>query len=168
MKKIKLLFKGKVKYNSLLLGILSITTVIRLALFPQNNVWIMNIPAAILIKLFTKTTMHIQDLVFKSATLAISHSVFAVMLLLFILSCVIYIKKKPKAYFVLNTVQFVVWGLMIGTANFSAVQFFANITGAVAICSPILGLVVFFIVNTVRVKKAMEEEKEKDDTDGNE
>ena len=94
MKKIKLLFKGKVKYNTLLLGILSITTVIRLALFPQNNVWIMNIPAAILIKLFTKTTMHIQDLVFKSATLAISHSVFAVMLLLFILSCVIYIKKR--------------------------------------------------------------------------
>ena len=163
MNKIKSLFKGKVKYNTFLLGILSITTVIRLALFPETNAWIMNIPAAVAIKLFTGTDTLIKDIVFENRTLYISHVIFAVMLLLFILSCILYITKKPKAYFALSVTQCVLWGLFIGTANFSAVQFFANLTGAVAICAPIIAIIVFFIINSVRVKKAMEEEK--DDTD---
>ena len=163
MKKIKLLFKGRVKYNTLLLGILSITTIIRLALFPTKNVWIMNLPAAAVMKLFTKTNTIIQKLVYNNDILYISYSIYIIMLILFFLSCFLYIKKKSKAYFILAVIQSVTWGLLIGIANFTAVQFFTNVTGAVAICAPILALVIFFIFNSIKVKNSMNEEKKENE-----
>ena len=162
MEKIKLLFKGKVKYNTVLLGFLPIYTIIKLVAFTQQSAWIMNIPASYVRKIFTGDIRKIHAMVYETPSYVISHSIYATLLLLFILLCILFIKKKSLAYSIVADAMFILWGFMIGVSNYTLMKFFVNELAAVGICIPILAIVIFFIINTAMVKKSMDK-----DTNGN-
>lgn len=165
MNKIKPLFKGRTKFNTLLLGGLPIVNIIKMLFLIQNYGWMINIPVALILRRLVKRDTNTLRIVSDQITNTITFLFLLCLLALFVVSCILYIKKRPKGYFITSLVQILIWSWLLGCTAFISLRTFVNISVALAADTGILAVTILLIINTKKIKDNIVKELEENEQD---